>query len=137
MQIKISNWKVKLPEHIWSWSFKNFFGSCFYEINVCQIMIFRLYIVYNKHNDDKNLCSNQRKIACIIPSARINLVPVIVDQSVSSIFITTKEAKQYQAWLVLGDIIPLDCFPKGPRVWQIEVFVNLCHRQVLGFSNWS
>ena len=34
----------------------------FYEISICQYMIFKLYAVYNKHDDDKNWGSNQRKI---------------------------------------------------------------------------
>ena len=40
----------------------------FYEINACQVMIFRYYTVYNKHDDDKNWLSNQRKIESIIAS---------------------------------------------------------------------
>ena len=37
-------------------------------------MIFRLYTVYNKRDDDKNWRSNQRKIESIIASARIILL---------------------------------------------------------------
>ena len=42
----------------------------FYEINIYQVMIIRLYTVYNKHDADKNWQSNLTKIASIIASAR-------------------------------------------------------------------
>ena len=40
-------------------------------------MIFKLYIFYNKHDDDENGRSNQRKTANIIGSARITLLPIV------------------------------------------------------------
>ena len=40
-------------------------------------MKFRLYTVYNKHDDDKNWRSDQRKIASDITSARIIFLPTI------------------------------------------------------------
>ena len=49
----------------------------FYEIYICQIMIFRPNTVYNKHCDTKNWRSNQRKIASIIASAQIILLPTV------------------------------------------------------------
>ena len=50
----------------------------FYEINICQVMIFRLYSVHNKHElKKKNWQSNQRKITSIIASARIILLPTV------------------------------------------------------------
>ena len=47
----------------------------FYEINICQIMIYKLYSVYKKHNDDKNWRLKKRKIASIIASAQMILLP--------------------------------------------------------------
>ena len=44
---------------------KNSYLMQFYEISVCQVMIFRLYIVFNKHND-KYWQSNQRKIEALL-----------------------------------------------------------------------
>ena len=41
------------------------------------MMIFRRYTVYNKHDDDKNWLSNQRKTVSIIASARIILLPTV------------------------------------------------------------
>ena len=49
----------------------------FYEINICEIMIFKLYTVYNKHDDDENWRLSQRKIASIIASARIILLLIV------------------------------------------------------------
>ena len=46
----------------------------FYEISICQIMIFRLNTVYNKHDDTENWRSNHRKIVSIITSDRIILL---------------------------------------------------------------
>ena len=63
----------------------------FYEINIYQILIFRLYTVYNNHDDDKNWQSNQRKIPSIIASARIILLSTVglnskhIDQATSSL----------------------------------------------------
>ena len=41
------------------------------------IMNFRLYIIFNKHNDDKYWRSNQRKIGSVIARARIILLPTV------------------------------------------------------------
>ena len=49
----------------------------FYEINICQVMIFRFYTVYNKHEMKKNGIQN-RKIANIIANARIILLSNIL-----------------------------------------------------------
>ena len=48
----------------------------FCEINIYEVMIFRLYTAYNK-TDKKNWQLNQRKIASIIASARIILLPIV------------------------------------------------------------
>ena len=40
-------------------------------------MIFSLYTVYKKYDDDKNWLSNQRKIASVIASVRIILLSTI------------------------------------------------------------
>ena len=57
---------------------KNLYLMQFYEINICQVMIFRLYTVYNKHNDDKNWRSNHRKIASIIAFAPVWLLSTVI-----------------------------------------------------------
>ena len=49
----------------------------FYEINVCQIKICRLYTVYNKHEIIQIGNQKKRKIASIIASARIILLPTV------------------------------------------------------------
>ena len=41
----------------------------FYEINICQVMILKLYTVYNKH-EMKNWQSIKRKIPSITASAQ-------------------------------------------------------------------
>ena len=51
-------------------------NSQFYEINICQVMIFRLYIDYNEHDMIK-IGKIARKIASIIESARIILLPTV------------------------------------------------------------
>ena len=56
---------------------KNSYLMQFYEIKICQVMIFRLYTVHNKY-DDKNSQSNHRNIASIIASVRIILLPTIM-----------------------------------------------------------
>ena len=55
----------------------------FYEINICQIINFWLYIVYNKHDDDKYWQSNKRKIENIITSALIIFLPTVCFQTFS------------------------------------------------------
>ena len=56
-----------------------------YEINISQVMIFRLYTIYNKYEMIQMIPrdvlqiswqSNQRKFACIVASARIILLPI-------------------------------------------------------------
>ena len=49
----------------------------FYGKNICQIMIFRLYTVYNKHEMIKIVNQTREKIECIIASARIILLSTI------------------------------------------------------------
>ena len=46
----------------------------FYELNICRVMIFCLYTVCKKHDDDENWQSNQRKIPSIIASDRVILL---------------------------------------------------------------
>ena len=46
----------------------------FYEMNICQVMIFRLYTAYNKHEMIKIGSKNQRKISSIMEGARIILL---------------------------------------------------------------
>ena len=58
-------------------SSENSYLMRFYKINICQVMIFSLYIVYKKYNDDKNWRSNHRRIASIITSPRIILLPAV------------------------------------------------------------
>ena len=50
----------------------------FYEINIYQVMICRLYTVYNKHKVTKiATLDRHRKPASIIVSARIILLPTV------------------------------------------------------------
>ena len=49
----------------------------FYEINICQVMIFNPHAVFEKHDDDKNWKSNHGKDISIIASARIILLPTV------------------------------------------------------------
>ena len=69
----------------------------FYEINICEIMIFRLYTIYNKHEVGKNRQSNQRKFTNIIASARIILRPTVT------------------FWVELGCRNKANCQHVGPR----------------------
>ena len=57
---------------------KNSYLMLFYEINISQVMIFKLDAVYyNKHKMKKNWQSNQRKTTSIIASARKILLPTV------------------------------------------------------------
>ena len=49
----------------------------FYELNICQIMIFGFYAVYNKYEMIKIGNHTREKIANIIASARTILLPTV------------------------------------------------------------
>ena len=57
---------------------KNSYLMQFYELNICQDMIFRLYAVYNKHGMIKIGNQTREKISCIIASAPIILLPTVI-----------------------------------------------------------
>ena len=48
-----------------------------YEVNICQIAIFRFYAVYNKNDADQNRQLYQRKMESIIGNTRIILLQII------------------------------------------------------------
>ena len=54
----------------------------FYQINICQVMNFRLYTVYKTHDGAKNWRSNQRKTASIIRALEIIYVKKLIPNSV-------------------------------------------------------
>ena len=51
----------------------------FYEIHICQVLLFRHYTDNKKREDDKIWFSNSGKIVSIIANAQIILLPTIGD----------------------------------------------------------
>ena len=49
----------------------------FYEINISQVIIFRFYAVYNKHEMIKIANKTREKLQLLFVNARIILLPII------------------------------------------------------------
>ena len=58
-----------------------------------------------------------------------------MDLSVNSVPIRTSKVKQYRLRFVLGRVMTLSWSAKGPKIWQREVLVDMCHTEVFHFAN--
>ena len=76
----------KLFEHLKYVASKNSYLMQFCEINIHQVMIFRLYTVYNKHDMIKMTVKNQIKIASIIANDRIILLPTVIQSPQAGVY---------------------------------------------------
>ena len=79
-------------------------------------MIFRFYIIYNKHDDDKNWQSHQRKTASIIASDRIILLSYFIED-IKKTFNQKREQ---------GDMSPSPPVPARP--WPDAKQKSIFHR---------
>ena len=55
-------WAAKLFKHLRYVVSKTLYLMPFYEINICEVMIFRLYTIYNKHEMIKISSQNREKL---------------------------------------------------------------------------